>query len=316
MKNQLIILFIFGIFAIAASGQGMTNQTPNIYVSATSRQRSPEEVAALRILYETQQRDAQIERLKIIQNRGLLNSADSVMSSLYNKKQLQFIDKLNNPNNLEQVQYKQLLGHSNTGFVTLLSENNCIEKFEDNCLSQTLLGKGAYFSFRLKNYIHSGWADIGYKQNWFFSLGYITQSLFVELGDVSVDDLTLQSKGIKFLTDFVPADNAESADQQRIALEKGIRNDDFIYSNAAKVVSNQTYALRSVAYQSKVVTTFDLGKNKIKIDLLNGDEREDVIVVFRVNGIDEKGNARIVWREMQSKKPPKLKLSKEKGEGK
>ena len=314
MKNRFIILLIFCILTTTASAQ-TAGETHSIYVSATGRQRSPQEITAMRRFYESQKQTAQFANLKNNSNILSTGSNISVTDILYTKKQLQLIDKLSQPNELENARYKKFLEQSKTGFTTLLGESDCAKKSdngnppksENSCSGHILPGKGAYFSFRLKNYIHTGWADLGFAQNWFFSVAYLTQSLFVELGDVPVENLTLQSKGIKTLTDFVPANNPESADQQRAELETGVEKEGLFYFNAVKATLNQTYALRSVAYRGKVVTVLNFDKNKMKIDLLNGDERKDVLVVFRVVDQDEKGNIKIVWKELQSKDSPKLK---------
>jgi len=308
MKKQLILfLLCLNFFIINVSGQGPIVGNPSsIYRSATGRQRSPQEVEIMRSLYEQQRRHAQFERLRNLGNSLVVNSSASAIDSLYTREQRRFINNLSKPNEPEKARYGQFLKHSNTGFTTFPGEGDCIRKSEEDCISQTLPGKGAYFSFRLKNYIHPGWADLGLKQNWFFSVGYLTQSIFVELGDVPIEDLTLQNNGMKFLTEFVPANNLEDANKQRVELEKGVEAHNFFYFNAVKAVPNQTYALRSVAYQGKFITILNFGKSKSKIDWLNGDERRDVIVVFRVIGKDEKGNLKIVWRELQSRNSLKL----------
>ncbi len=310
-KAYLILICSF-IGLLQGQAQGQLPDQPSIYTTASGRERTASEIETLRTIYANQQQNSQFDRLRNFSS----NSSNSSMMSLYTKDQQQLITNLSERNNTETARYKQFLKQSKTGVNILLKENICLNKdgkenmskAEKDCLSQSLPGKGAYFSFRQNNYIFSGWADIGFTTDWFFSIGYLTQSIFAQIGDVPIENVTLQSEGIKFLTDFVPANTLEGADKQQAELEKGVKDGNFFYFSAVKPFPNQTYFLRSIAYQGKFVKVFNIDGNKTKIDFLNGDERKDIIVVFRVIGVNEKGNLQIIWKVLLDKKSPKLEV--------
>ena len=289
----------------------------DIYRSATGRERSPQEVAAMRRVYNDQLRNAQFERL----HAGPRSAAGPPSSdSSVDRERRQLIRHLRHLDGAESAEYGQFVKQSNAGFATLLAGDNCAQTARDEkissiaagCPNNTLPGKGAYFSFRKNDYVSAGMADLGCKEGWFFSVGWVTQSIFVDLGDLPIGGVDLNSGKLRYLVDFVPAATLEAADKQKVELESGVSADDNVYYNAVKAIPSHTYALRSIAYDGHLYNVIDLGGKELKFDMLGSDKRADSIILFRCIGQDQFGNLKIVWRVLKSIRSPKLDLPEQK----
>ena len=217
----------------------------------------------------------------------------------------------------ENTEYRQFVSDSNGGVFTFLNETSCLQPIKDEkqakiarntCLDKTLPGKGEQFSFRKKDYVSLGHADLGLKGDWFFGFGFVTQTILTDLGDVPISDVNLVREELRYLVGFAPAATFVEANKQRAELENGVSQNNGLFFNAVKAVANHTYVLRSIAYRGELLTVINLGEAKIKFDVLKDDKRGDVIVVFRVLGKDENGNTRIIWRKLQMVESHKLEL--------
>ena len=212
-------------------------------------------------------------------------------------------------------EYKQFLKQPNTGLVKLLKEIDCwaifnaerkqytLEKGVKSCPSYFIPGRAVYYSFRHDDYVASKRSDLGLKNDWLFSIGTLNQSLMVDLGDVNLDELNSQSEGIKFLFDFVPETKLELADKQRETILNGIKDKNYLYSNALQFKKNSVIGLRVVAYGSNKKTNSN--ENTI-LDLLSGDNRKDIIVAFKVIDKADDGSVILLWKQLQIKASPAL----------
>lgn len=76
----------------------------------------------------------------------------------------------------------------------------------------------------------------------------------------------------------------------------------YFYVKSVPIKSDQTYVLRSIAYKAKVWQQ----RGAFKVDILDGDKRDDVLTAFRVVGVNEDGSVNLLWREIERKPAPKL----------
>jgi hypothetical protein len=130
-------------------------------------------------------------------------------------------------------------------------------------------------------------------------------SIAVELGDVAIESASLATPGMKFLTEFQPSTSSADVTQVDMLLDRGITSGNFVYSKEVDPRLDRTFALRSVAYRGKVVRAAGgIGYNE-----LDYDKRRDVIVIFRVVGIDTDGIT-LVWRKLADAEPPRIKMPK------
>jgi hypothetical protein len=126
-----------------------------------------------------------------------------------------------------------------------------------------------------------GWSDLRLKDG-VFTAGIMAESvgLMVQLGDVPLEELTMQTAGVVELITLVqPRDNREAFALFAKHLSRYHR-DGFIYSSKMSAVLNRTYVLRS---------------------MLN--HRSDQLIAFRVVRLDGEGLT-IVWKKLQEYTKP------------
>ena len=234
------------------------------------------------------------------------------LESLYrkpSKKESQLLQ----PDATDETKYADFLKTPNTGLIKLMPDLGCSENPKilvatDICNEFTMPGGGSAFSFR-KGY-HRIWrlADLLYKSDIFHAVGTRSQGIMVALGDVPLDKVSLNTRGIEFLRNFVPATEFNEAKKQNNELIEGIAEGDFYYRKALRAVENTTYVLRSVAYRGSFFRSYE----GVIYDELSFDDRSDVIVAFRIVRKNESdGSVTLLWKELANAKSPKLKVSKD-----
>jgi len=203
--------------------------------------------------------------------------------------------------------YAEFLRQPNTGLTKLISDKGCsdnskIVSAKDECLQYTMPGGGNSFSFRAGTYRIPRLADIRFTDNSFQASGVFVHGIFVKLGNVPVDQVSLQTLGMKFLVDFKPEPNYSRAKQIDDKLTRGVEVDGFLYRRGFYAVDDTTYALRSIAYGGKYLRA----NSGVTYNEFDFDKREDVIVVFRIVERDADGNVTILWKKLQEKDSPKV----------
>ncbi len=102
-------------------------------------------------------------------------------------------------------------------------------------------------------------------------------------------------------------DGAE-AQKQFIQMSRGIKSGKFFYRKTFPVAENTAYALRVVAFRGSIYRTF----RGYRYNLLQGDKRIDMTVVFRVVGRHEDGSVTLLWKELDRRDAPKFQFPKRK----
>lgn len=292
----------------------LSGQTPppDLYRTASGRIRSPQETAAVRAAYNHQkQQEAKFEEL-----RRRVTGTDRSPFGVEAARSTKAYETLVTPTKSEVSVNKELLGGSNVGVFTFLSRDRCKPESQEATQTEIDLilcldpppGGGRQFSFRKKDYVPSGHADLSLTDHWFFGFGLVTQTILADLGDFPLADVNLKSSDLQYLNDFVPATTLEDASKQRADLDAGILLNGREFFSGVKAVENHTYILRSIAYRGEVVTVVNMGGQNIKLDQLENDKRSDVIVAFRVLSRGQNGDTRILWRTLQRKDSPKIKV--------
>lgn len=210
------------------------------------------------------------------------------------------------------IRYAEFLKTPNTGLIRLHDAANCassknVLNVEDACPSGFILGKATAFSFRARKYRTVNFSDLMLHKNALHAVGLNSQGIIVALGDVALENLSASSDGIKALTEFVPSPIPAQAVQQGERFFKGIRVGKYVYRKSLPIKQNQTYALRAIAYKSKVWQQ----RGAFKVDILSDDKRDDVLTVFRVVGVNEDNSVNVLWREIERKPAPKIILESE-----
>ncbi len=143
----------------------------------------------------------------------------------------------------------------------------------------------SFYSFRRKIYASLDWSDLTYQDKQ-LSVGFksLTIGLISGIGDVSMESLTKDSSEIKSLLELQMPKKLEEISAKKKEIENGIKINKLKFSNKSGVNLNHTYLLRSFAYRTDGTP-------------LN-DRRVDMIVVFKIVGIDANEGLTIIWKEL------------------
>lgn len=211
------------------------------------------------------------------------------------------------PNKEDLKKYAQFLRQSNTGLLKLIADKGCAENTNivnasEVCLKYSMPGAGSSFSFRTANYRIRRLSDLTYTDDSFQSLGILAHAILVNVGDIPLEQISLQTKGLTFLNDFQTVtdfDKAKEIDRQFI---EGIEKDGFVYRRGLFAKENTTYILRSIAYRGNYYRAID----GVLYDELDFDKRKDVTIAFRIIRRDEE-SVTIIWKQLAEKDSPKVK---------
>jgi hypothetical protein len=185
-------------------------------------------------------------------------------------------------------------------------ENANIIRADKECLNW--IPNSAFYSFREREHTTEYLADIRLEQNYLISDGVLSHGILVALGKISLEDVTLDSTGLKFLVDYEPEQLNKAALKQFEQITKGIKSGNFLYKNTLPAVADATYALRVIAYRGRFLQTF----RGFRFNVLDGDARADLTLAFRVVRKSEDGSYILLWKELQRRDAPKITYEKRK----
>ncbi len=223
------------------------------------------------------------------------------------------IKALRAPNPHDLAKYKDFLGLDGTGIFRLFPDAGCVQKgiirVDGECANH-VPGASSY-SFRGRTTMY----DIRFDYGDLIADGFLSLPMMVSLGDVDLENLTLASDGVKFLTAYKPASIFEGARNQYATIRVGTNVGDFLYANRLKPMVETTYAIRVVAYKPGNEPWAAFGRKPARnpdseagrnLLALKYDNRQDLIVAFRVIRLDADGSVSILWRRISKKSAPKL----------
>ncbi len=198
------------------------------------------------------------------------------------------------------VQFADFLKDKNTGLARLHPYMKCdqgltvsIQEIERCADTLQIRGGGSFYSFRNRTTINESgnWSDIQLTDGKFV-VGSKTQfGLIRELGEVvSLEELSLKSKEFEFLLKYKPKSYFQEVKLEKERLDKGLIDR---FSSSAELKLNSTYILRSIAYQLQFVKVLD--------------NRADIIVAFKVIAQEDDGSIILLWKQLKSNTPKKLK---------
>lgn len=216
--------------------------------------------------------------------------------------------KIVEPDAALRAKYATFLKLSETGITKLIVDQGCavntqVISANENCLKYSMPGAGSSFSFRTKSYRIPRIGDITFTDRSFQSLGTMQLGIFVNLGNVPIENAGLATRGMAYLNAFVPEMDFENYKKAEAELTRGVVSDGFAYRRGFFIAENSTYALRSIAYDGQMRRTV----NGLTYNELDFDRRRDITVVIRVVDKDADGNITILWRILADKKSPELK---------
>lgn len=232
-------------------------------------------------------------------------------------KEKKRIEALRAPSPEDIAAHKDFLAQPNTGIVRLLPGFNCESKYvvrvDGNCVN--LVPGSSHHRFREDAL--SG--DILFMDDTLIAEGFFSNSIMTGLGDIPINDVSLTTSGMKYLTDFSPVAELATVKKQYSEISNGIITDNHAYSNRLLAVANMTYGLRIVAYRNgnnvmKRISREQLrgiepapdSKNMMFL-ALKEDTRIDLTLSFRIIRKDTTdGSITLIWKELSRKDSPEI----------
>lgn len=228
------------------------------------------------------------------------------------RKAFPFKQKLNReqksyllPAQTDLSRYASFLAQPKTGLIKLFPDAGCeknanLLRADEKCLKW--IPNSAFYSFREREYTTEYLADIRLEKDFLITDGVLAPGILVALGDVRLENVTLDSAGMNFLVNYRPEQKNKDAHRQFVQITKGVKSGGFFYKNTLPVNINTVYAVRVIAYRGRFIQNF----RGFSFNLLDGDERADLTLVFRIVGKSEDGSISLLWKELQRRAAPKL----------
>jgi hypothetical protein len=236
-------------------------------------------------------------------------------------KQAEEIRIMRQPHPEDVQNYSTFLQQKNTGLFRLFPDLGCESKYTvkiaDNCSNLIYLSKS--YSLIRRDYGDDHFYDLRLKNEELIFDGFLSQSIISAIGDIPLGDITLQTRGMRFLKDFNPETTSKKAKEQFVQISRKITSEGLVYGKVSKLYENVTYLTRIIAYQSsnKNLPASPEEYKRIKTEdeklltYLKLDNRRDKIIAFRIVRKDNDGSITILWKELADKKSPRLKFEKD-----
>lgn len=211
--------------------------------------------------------------------------------------------------------YSQFLKLDRTGIFRIFPYKDCftanVVRIDAGC--EDFVAESSGFSFRSKGYADRNYHDLFYENDRLSSFDFFSQGLFVVLGDVPIEAVDKTHAAFAALAGYDAHLSTDEAIQNARHFANGKVLAGYDVKDVLLPKAGSTYLFRHVAYKignsvpplSKSSTLLQL-----KFLSLSFDERDDVIVVFKIANMDDDGALTIVWRELSREDAPKLKFPK------
>ena len=303
IKNTLLIIAVLSGFTIFSYGQGFENRAELARLQAESLRRQEQ-----RVIRNT------MATLNRMQNRGTAYRA--VYKTVFKREALsredrKIRDESVAPETEDISLSSDFLKQPDTGIFRLFTDNDCaargVIRADGKC--KGVFPQTWFYSFREKDYSDNLFFDVLLRNGKIITDSLLSQGILVKLGNFSLDNVTLQSKGAKFLADFKPALKGADIRTQYDELNLGVESDGYNYSKEVDAEVGSVYLLRVVAYhlQRKFLEELavdESNRENLKFFLLNQDKRSDITIAFRIVRKDATGNLTIIWKELERKGSP------------
>lgn len=312
------LCFVFCLFLLNAAGFGqIPTSTPSIPMPrANTRTLSPEQTEYVRMRnqqkWEDQQQSA-MRRMELESNASLNVPRNKPNGKPYTKEELKQIKSQLEPDSQDLITYKEFLRQPKTGLIRLFPDFNCessnVIRTDADC--ENFIPGSWSFSFRTKNRAWLDYSDIRFYGTDLISDGFLSQGIIVPLGDIPLDDVSVQTDGMKFLNEFKPETQSIEAKKQFARIANVLDFEGYQYSKRVRAVENMTYAMRLIAYRHEKSGAFlydeKISANDMRFLSLNGmDKRTDLTVCFRIIKTDKNKSIELLWKELKRQDAPKL----------
>lgn len=205
--------------------------------------------------------------------------------------------------------YQKFLLQENTGIVRLhdaivCSVERIIVNVNDNC-PNAYPDKATAYSFRIRDYQRKHFSDVFLEDGKLYVKGFLLLGVLSELGDQSLDDLSLSSDGIKQLHELKAPLKQQEYEKYSTAIANGVNIENHVFGNQIPLKTGRTYLFRTIALDAAFKSRFS---KSVKPLFWEKDKRDDVIVVFQTVKENEDRSWIILWKELSRKNAPKINL--------
>jgi hypothetical protein len=199
--------------------------------------------------------------------------------------------------------FRPFLATKGTGLIKLLPTAACsadklVARADDLCTRYAFPGSGASYSFRSEDYRIRELADITLNDARFTATGDLTQGIYVELGDVSLEHISMSSAAARSIAELRPADNVAEAIRFARELDTGVRRGELVFRRSIRAIPNSTFILRSIAYKGPNYKAIE----GITYDEFSFDKRRDTIIAVRVVAVGDDGSVTLLWKRLSEKR--------------
>lgn len=324
MRKQIPLLLIYLMFGVICILGQIRTDGP---ISSTSTE--SDRVAQEQRRQQEARRRYEIDQMREQQNLksgrdkdGMMIKSNDVIPVITPKSDVEMETVKSRRESVKMLQpsakyyekYKRFLSEENTGIARVFPDIDCKPTNSSKTISvndadrcagvpKEILGNGSFYSFIFgKNYLNyndkksknlnpQGWWDIHYIDQSFVSGNCCTQSMIANLGNISIENLSINSPALAYIVNFNAKETVEEVQQQNQILHKGIQANGYVYQKIVPV-KNSVYTIRSIAYGVEG----NKGKNK-KLKIVS-----DNIAVFDVVEIGNDRSLVIIWKNLSTKK--------------
>ena len=195
------------------------------------------------------------------------------------------------PSANDLVSSAEFLRTANAGLIRLLPERALDEKLYQTHKELRVPGGGSFYSFANHTHASGYTSDVRLESDKLTTgFGASNYGIFSGLGDVPLEELTLNDPRVEFLSVYQAPRSFETARSEASRFRQGVQLDGAVYSSEVPIQVNSTFLLRSIAYR-----------------YLHG---SDVLVALRVVRKDDDGSVIIAWKLLKKYRSPKLPLNR------
>ncbi|MEK7722843.1 MAG: hypothetical protein AAB336_00695, partial [Acidobacteriota bacterium] len=272
-KNKLIVILVLTFISLEAFGQTTPTSSASDKITSKQATQNPE-------LWRKKQEAIVEDSLKNL--RDLEDSAYSRPEYIpelplptLSKEQKRLITVSKE----DQALHTGFLKQPKSEIIKLISDFNCgnpmvVNVNDPKCISRENKDL-SYYSFRKKFHSSLAWSDLHYQEKQFL-VGFDNWTIGIigEISDFPIDSITKESEPVKALIELPLPKTQNEIYKKKSEIENGINLNGRNFSSRITIENGKTYLLRSYAYQAR--------------NSAFNDRRIDIVVAFKVVGIDEK----------------------------
>lgn len=187
----------------------------------------------------------------------------------------------------DRAKFAAFLKTSNTGLVRLMPQENFNNLVSGAPKELRIPGGGTFYSFANHTHANGYASDIKLENDKLITgLGGTQYGVFRSLGDVPLEEITLNDARLEFLSTYQAPHSLEESRSEALRFRQGVELGGVLYRSEAPLQVNATYLLRSIAYR-----------------YIDG---SDALVAFRVVRKDDDGSVIIAWKLLKKYRTPSL----------